>query len=220
MGARPIDSDRFTLYGRPGSGSSSVEATLVLAGLDHVVIDVDKADEAALARLRQLNPLGQVPTLVLPDGQVMTESAAILCYLAELNPDAELAPMPGEPGRAHFLRLMTFLSSSLYMSFLRFYYPDRYTADRDGAEAVRRAAAEQIGFEWRVFDGIFGEGPFVLGGSPSVADLYAAMLMDWTDERDAMFARHPRLRTIAAAIGADPRIAPVWARHGITAPQA
>ncbi|MBK8456819.1 MAG: glutathione S-transferase family protein [Phyllobacteriaceae bacterium] len=220
MGARAIKGGKYTLYGRPGSGSAAVEAMLELTGVNHQTIDVGKADAEALAKLRALNPLCQVPTLVLPSGEIMTESAAMLVFLADLAPKSGLAPGVDDPRRAKFLRLMVYLSANLYMSFLRFYYSDRYIADPAGADAVTRAAAEQIGFEWRVFDDLIAPGPFALGEAMSGVDIYAAMLMDWTDDRDALFARHPRLAAIARAVAAHPKIGPAWSRHGIVPPSA
>lgn len=218
MGARAIWGEKYVLYGRPGSGSSAVEAALALAGVNHEVVDISKADADALARLKALNPLGQVPVLVLPGGEIVTESAAMLLLLAELSPG--LGPLPGEAGRARFLRLMVFLSANLYMSFLRFYYPDRYTAAPQGGEAVERAAGERITFEWQVFDDLIAPGPFALGEAMSAVDIYAAMLMDWTGDRDEMWVGRPRLAAIARAVAAHPKIAPVWARHGMVAPSA
>ena len=92
MSARAIRGERYTLYGRPGSGSSCVEAMLALTGVNHAIVDIAKDDSDALARLRALNPLGQVPTLVLPSGEIMTESAATMIFLAELAPAKKLAP--------------------------------------------------------------------------------------------------------------------------------
>lgn len=220
MGARAIRGEKYVLYGRPGSGSSAVEAMLALTGVNHDVVDIGKADAQALERLAALNPLGQVPVLVLPGGEVMTESAAMLILLADSHPAKGLAPAPADPRRAKFLRLMVYLSANLYMSCLRFYYPDRYTADPHGGAAVRRAAAERIGFEWRVFDDLVAPGPFALGEAMSAVDLYAAMLMDWADDREALWKRRPRLASIASAVATHPAVAPVWARHAIEGPSA
>lgn len=219
MSARAIKGERFTLYGRPGSGSSCVEAMLALTGANHEIVDIAKADAEALARFTALNPLGQVPTLVLPSGETMTESAAILIHLADLAPARKLAPPIGDPARARYLRLMVYLSANLYMSFLRYYYPDRYTADPTGATAVKAAAAARIDYEWDVFAGLLAPGAFALGDDMSAVDLYATMLIDWTADSAALAARQPRLRAIADGVASNPAVAPVWKRNGIAPPQ-
>jgi glutathione S-transferase len=210
----------FTLFGRPGSGSAAVEAMLALTGAPHVLVDIDKSDAGAVTKLSALNPLGQVPTLVLPDGEVMTESAAMMIHLADRFPAFRLSPAPGDALRAGFLRMAVFLSANLYMSFLRQYYPDRYTVDSAGAQGVQRAAVARIDTEWAVFDGMLVRGGFALGGAMSAVDLYAAMLMDWTNDRDGLWTRHPRLAAISRAVAAHPGVRPIWKRHGISPPGA
>lgn len=206
---------RFVLHGRPGSGSGVCEALLALCKLPYDLIDLDpKQDLAAKQRLSAVNPLVEVPTLVLPSGEVMSESAAIAIYLADLAPEAKMSPLPADPKRAAFLRWMVFLSANNYMSALRIFYPDRYTTDEFGAQSVAAAALARNAFEWSVFAASLGSGPFALGKHMSAIDLYAAMLMSWDEDLDALFARHPSLKVLYHAVAANPEVASVWRRHG------
>ena len=208
----------YILYGRPGSGSGVCEAVLSLCGLPHTIIDVEKnGDGSAPAALLAVNPLGQVPVLVLPDGSAMTESAAIALYLADLSPKAKLAPAISHPDRARYLRWMTYLAANNYMTILRVYYSERYTTAKGGGEVVKTAAMERNAFEWSVFADALGEGPFVLGEAMSVADIYAAMLVSWDLDIPGFYARHPNLQRLCARVAADPVIRPVWKRHEIVA---
>ena len=77
----------ITLYGRRGWGSTIVEAQLDWLKLDYTYEAVGDLLRSAEARrsLAPVNPLAQVPTLVLPNGQILTESAAITLYLAEMT---------------------------------------------------------------------------------------------------------------------------------------
>jgi glutathione S-transferase len=94
----------LTLYGAEASGAVAVEAALTLLGLHYTIVEgATWAEEAARDRVATSNPMRQIPTLVMPDGEVMTESAAILIYLADLDPAAGLAPAPGDPLRRQFL---------------------------------------------------------------------------------------------------------------------
>src|SRR5512134_1957655 len=103
------------IFGAVGSGSIPIEATLTLLGIPYDVIEaVTWEDEAARKRVETVNPLRQVPALVLPSGEVVTESAAILVYLADLHPQARLAPGPGDPKRAQYLRWMNYVSAAIY----------------------------------------------------------------------------------------------------------
>src|SRR4051812_11824399 len=102
----------YLLYGDRGSGAVAVEAALRLAGQAYEVAEAATSDPAARAsgdKVLAVNPLRLVPALVLPDGEVMTESAAILLRITELFPQARLAPDPDHPNRGQFLRWMSFV---------------------------------------------------------------------------------------------------------------
>lgn len=206
--------DGYTLYGRPGTGSAPVEALLALLGLPFETVDVPKDDASPEFRqLLALNPLGQVPVLVLPDGSVMTESAAILIHLADLAPQSGLAPAPGTPERAHYLRMLVFLSANLYTGFLNYYYPDRYVADAGCAGDVREAAAGHILGHWRVFEDMVRE--TANPGTIGPVELYAATLMDWNPDPAGFAASHPKLHALSLRAGAVPAVRAVWMRHGM-----
>ena len=75
-----------------------------------------EGDNQLRAEYLELNPMGRLPTLVLPGGDVMTESLAILVALADLHPDSGLLPPPDELGRAKALRWMALLAGGFFRS--------------------------------------------------------------------------------------------------------
>jgi len=98
----------FTLYGAAGSGSAPVEATLRLIRLDYRVVEAPTWEgEAERDKVAAVNPMRQIPVLVTPGGEVITESAAILIWLADAHPHARLSPGLDDPRRAQFLRWMS-----------------------------------------------------------------------------------------------------------------
>jgi hypothetical protein len=83
----------YTLYGKKGSGSASTQAALDIIGAPYRIVETASwATNEAFADLLKINPLGQIPTLVLPDGTVLSESAAILIHLGEAHPQSGLLP--------------------------------------------------------------------------------------------------------------------------------
>ena len=122
-----MDGERLTLFTMPGSGSAIIEAQLAWLNLDHRLEDVGDIYEDAAARekLAQINPLAQVPTLRLPDGTVLTESAAITLFLADFARRDDLVPGPRAPERAGFLRWLIFLVANLYPTFAYADKPER-----------------------------------------------------------------------------------------------
>jgi glutathione S-transferase len=156
---------------------------------------------------RSLNPLGQVPTLMLPDGTLLTETAAMLLHLVDAFPAMGMAPPPGSLERARFDRWLIFLAVNIYEADLRLYYPDRYTAEAGGAAGVKEAAEHRLVECWRIFvDEALAPGPFVLGERFSAVDAYAAMLAAWFPPA---LERAP-IAALVQATKNDPVIGQVW----------
>lgn len=202
----------FRLFGREGSGSSVCEAMLELTGLPYELTEFETWKDHAPPELLQVNPLGQIPALILPDGSIMTESAAILLYLADIAPQAKLAPPTLDPNRSRYLRWMVYLSANSYMTALRVYYPERYAAD---AQSVKVAAIKRCGLEWQAFSEALGSSPFILGQNMCAIDLYAAMLISWDFDIEALFKRHPNLKALHKGVTSQPSLTRIWARHGV-----
>jgi glutathione S-transferase len=204
----------FTLYARPGSGSAAVEALLAECGVEYRIEDVPRlADGSAPESYLGINPRGEVPTLRLPDDSLMTESAAMMIYLADLFPVTGLAPGVTSSKRATYLRWMLYFASPVYMADLRFFYSARYSTDPTHAAAIKAKAIEHLDRDFMIFAGALGKGPFILGEKFSAVDIYAAMLMSWAPDVPALFSRHPNIKAHYDAVSHRPKIAPVWQRN-------
>ena len=200
----------YKLYNRLGSGGFVVEAALTLAEASFELELLDSVPNTPLPEaFREINPWGQVPVLLLPDGTFMTESAAILIHLAAAHPEKALAPAPGTSAHAVFLRWMVFLSANVYEAVLRHGYPDRFTADPDGAPAVVEAADRRLAEGLRVVEDTLAPDGFLLGEAMSVADLYLAMLNAWHGAGKEL----PLCEALTHRVAAHPVVAPVWRRN-------
>ncbi len=202
---------RMTLYGAPGWGSTIVEAMLAVADIPYDFVNVEGFDRPGPARdkLIALNPLAQVPTLVLADGSVMTESAAIALLLADIAPDAPLVPPPGAPERPQFLRRLIWLVANVYSTFTYADYPERWTTDTGGLVASVMDHRKRL---WRQFDAEIGA-PHVMGERMSVLDIYVAAMVNWHPGRAWFDANTPRIAATADAARAHSAIAAVMTRN-------
>ena len=206
----------YKLYARPGAGNVCVEAMLAECAAAHEVIALDRDAQGNLPEsLRAVNPMMQVPTLVLPDGQIMTESAAIMIHLGDAFPQSALAPLVSSPQRAPYLRWMVFMATTLYMSDLRLYYPHKYTTEPSSIDGIKAKAAADMDDEFAVLAGVLGAKPYLLGDKMSALDIYAAMLINWGPDVAALGAKHPNLKALHDRVASRPAIAPVWARNGM-----
>lgn len=201
---------RYHLYNRRGSGGFVVEAALALAGAPFELTEIESKPGTPLPEsFREKNPWRQVPTLTLPDGSTMTETAAILIHLAACHPDKGLGPAPATPEHARFLRWLVFANVNIYESLLRRPYPERYTTDPNGLDAVREASALRMGEALMVVENAIGPGPYMLGADMTVLDVYLTMLAGWyRGDLDA-----PRLRALSDGVKQHPVVGPIWRRH-------
>ena len=200
----------YRLYNRVGSGGFVVEVALSLAGAEFELVELGSKPGTALPEsFREVNPWGQVPTLVLPDGSTMTETAAILVHLALCHPDAELAPVPGSSDHAQFLRWLVFANVNIYESLLRRIYPARYTTDPEAHAATREAATMRIRRALAVLDDDVADKSYLLGETLTLADVYVAMLFIWcSDGTEA-----PNLTRLTDSVRRHDVVAPLWRRH-------
>jgi glutathione S-transferase len=206
----------YKLYARKGAGSAAVEALLALLGVPSETIDVSLTEVGTAPDwFLVLNPRGEVPTLQLPDGTVMTESAAMMLHLADAHPEADLAPALGTAARAQYLRWMIYLAAAPYTSDLRMFYPGRYSTDPAHAPAIKAKAIIDLARDFAVFAAALGQGPFIAGNRKSAADLYAAMLLTWSDDVEAVFERHPKLKRLYDAVAENTAVRKVWDRNGM-----
>ncbi|WP_414643597.1 glutathione S-transferase family protein [Brevundimonas sp.] len=205
----------FTLYGAAGSGSVPVEAAMTLIGLDYRVIEaVTWEGEAERDKVAVANPMRQVPTLVLPNGEVLTESAAILIWLADAYPEARLGPGIDDPRRARFLRWITFIPASIYSMFWVRDEPSRLVGDDPAAQdEVKRRTLGRIAECWRVMDSQITPGRFLLGDELSVLDLYVAVASRWTPRRARFTAEAPRMAEVVRRVDALPALQGFWAER-------
>ncbi|MEP7126141.1 MAG: glutathione S-transferase family protein [Byssovorax sp.] len=204
----------LTLLGAVGCGSAIVEAALELAQVPYRLEMLDEPwnEGDARERLRAVNPLLQVPTLLLPGGAVMTETAAMVLYLADLAPEAGLVPAAGEAARPAFLRWLVYLVASLYPSFTYGDVPSRYVSEKAAQDQLRASTDAQREAMWRQVEGA-AAGPWFLGERLSAIDLYLWAMVRWRPRRPWFTAEAPKIAAIAAALDADPRLAGVKARN-------
>lgn len=199
------------MYGAAASGSVAVEAALALLSVPFKLIEgATWSSEAARKRVGGRNAMRQIPTLVLPDGEILTESAAILIYLADAHPEARLAPGLEDPARRQFLRWMFFVSSAIYS--LHWIKPDvsRIGAPQDARDDVVRAVHERIAFCWRTMDAQLSPRKYLLGDHLGVLDLYVAVISRFGPRRERFYTEAPRMTAAIRRVDDDPRLRALW----------
>jgi glutathione S-transferase len=193
----------YTLYYSPGSANLVVHLALLEIGAAHTLerIDLDAGQQRSAAYLA-INPNGVVPTLLI-DGKPYGEAAALTMLLMERHPEAKLAPAIGHAARADYLQWMLYLANTLQPLFRQWFYPSDHLPS--AADSIKQAARIGIEAAWTHVDAhLAAHGPYMLGESFSVVDLYALMLMRWSRNMPKPATDWPHLAALAKRLKARP----------------
>lgn len=174
----------ITLYYYPGNASFAPHAVLNEIGTAFTLRRVDREHgEHRSPAYLALNPNGSIPVLL--DGDlVLYETAAILLHLVDRFPQAHLAPLVGTAERAHFYKWMAWLTNTLQVRLMHYFYPERLVDDGHAtlvAGLKARAERDVVAMLKQIDDQLAGHGgPWLLGAEFSAADIFAALLCRWT----------------------------------------
>lgn len=185
------------LYYAPGACSLSPHIALREAGLPFTLEKVDTKTRTTEtgADFTAVNPRGYVPALQLDSGEVLTEGAAVVQYIADLKPEAGLAPKAGTLARARLQEELNFIASELHKAFSPLFNPA--ISDSARSEAREKVARRLGDVESKLADGR----PYLLGEEFSVADGYLFAVTNWTGHRDIALDPWPRLQAFMARVG-------------------
>jgi len=207
----------YTLYGKKGSGSATTQAALELIGAPYRLIETASWEpNDAFNDLLKLNPLGQIPTLVLPDGSVLSESAAILIHLGLAHPETSLLPRDAA-ARAQAIRAMVFIAANCYAAISVIDFPERWCADADDdaavKERIRAGTRARLHKHWEMVADLFPASPYLSGTELGALDIHAAVVSKWSGARKHIEAARPDFHAALIRIEAHPKVAEVFAQH-------
>lgn len=184
------------LYYKPGACSLATHIVLLEIGEPFELDKVDtkaKKTEAGEDYLA-INPKGYVPALELDDGHIITENAAVLQYIADQYPEAELAPANGTLERTRLQEHLSYISAELHKSFSPLFAPN---TSEDDKEKARKNIAPKLDY----FESVFADGRrFLLGDKFSIADAYLFVVISWTRPNKIGLEKWPLLADFAAHV--------------------
>jgi glutathione S-transferase len=200
------------LYFKPGACSLSSRIVLTELGLAYESSKVDTATGRTEAGddYRAINPKGYVPALGLGNGDVLTENPAILQYLADSNPHADLAPPAGTLERARLQEWLNFTSSELHKAFSPFFAGR--ALDEDEKRGAHEALVRRIDDVER---GLSDGRSYALGNNFSVADAYLFVVLNWCSFIGVDLQRWPHVAAFVQRVAARPAVRAAMAHEGL-----
>jgi glutathione S-transferase len=187
------------LYYSPGACSQAPHIILNETGLpyDKVRVDLDTKRTETGEDFLAIAPKGAVPLLELDDGELLSENAVILQYIADQAPGWHLIPPYGTMERYRVLEWLNYIATELHKGFAPLFHPTG--EPRDHAMAALAAKFDYV-------EGQLGAGPFLAGEPFGVADAYLFVVLGWARVFHFDFARWPALKLFRQLVGARPAV--------------
>jgi glutathione S-transferase len=194
------------LYLMPGACSLATHIALAWADADYTVKRLTR-ETVRGAAFREINPKGVVPALMLDDGAVLTESLAILEYIADKYPKARIGLQPDDLlGRARLTEALAELVSDVHMAWSPIMVPERYvTLDSNQADA-KRAAFAQLHIHYTRLDELMRDRTWLLFDRRTVADAYLYVMCSWQARTPTPLTAYPALNRYKTRLDLDPGV--------------
>ncbi|MDY6946122.1 MAG: glutathione transferase GstA [Pseudomonadota bacterium] len=189
------------LYYLQGACSLASLISLIEVGAPFEAVAVDrKTKKLPDGRdYADVNPKGYVPALELDDGAVLTENTAVLPYIADLNPSANLAPPVGTLARFRLQEWLGYLNSELHKNFSPLFNPS-------ATDAMKQTAKENIARRVAFIENKLGDRSFLLGDTFSVADAYLYVILSWRQKLGVDLSGFPKVTALYERIRARPAV--------------
>ncbi|HMN45774.1 MAG TPA: glutathione transferase GstA [Povalibacter sp.] len=187
------------LYYARGACSLSSHIALREAGATFDLVRVDTKTKLmdAGADFRTVNPNGYVPVLELDSGERLSENAAILQYIADTYPAANLAPPPGSMARYRMLEWLTFITSEVHKGYSPLFNP---ATPEDYKSITRERLAGRLAY----VDQKLAGRQYLLGDTFSAADTYLFVCVNWSGAVNVDVSAFANLQAFQARVAARP----------------
>jgi glutathione S-transferase len=190
------------LYYSPGACSLAPHIVAREAGLaiDLVKVDLGAHRTETGEDYFTINPRGYVPAIQLDDGEVHTEVAALVQYLAEQAPQSNLLPPAGSKERFRVNQWLVFVSSELHKTFSPWLW------HAETAESTKQAARDKLAVRFGELDRHLADRAYLTGNAFTVADAYAFTIVNWSNFLKIDLKPYPNLSAFMARVAARPKV--------------
>ncbi len=193
------------LFYGPGTIAVATAITLEEAGVDYRLLKLDfDSGEQTKPDYHVINPKGRVPALVTDNG-VLTETGALLDYIAALAPEANL--VPDEPFLAAKMReVMYYLASTMHVNHAHKMRGPRWADQESSFQDMTAKVPETMTASCAYIDANFPVNPFVLGKEISLADPYLFTILNWAAGDGVDMDAFPKLSAFLAMMEQRPSV--------------
>jgi glutathione S-transferase len=203
----------LTLYYAPNTCALASHITLEVAGADYTAVRIDFAQQQQRsAEYLRINPKGRVPALVTERG-ILTETPAILQFVAQTHPDANLVPLDDPFELARINAFNSYLCSTVHVAHAHRMRGSRWADEPAALEAMKKKVPQTVSECFDLIERDYFVGPWVMGPRRGISDIYLFTLAQWWEVDSVDPARFPRLQAHRERMRADPVVSRVIAMH-------
>ena len=182
------------LYYATGTCALASHIALEEAGAEYSTVKVNFATrEQYSPEYLAINPKGRVPALVTDRG-ILTETPAMLAYIAQSFPKAKLAPVDDPFGFAEVQAFNSYLCSTVHVAHAHRMRGTRWVDDPAAIEALKRKVPETVGACFELIENKMIRGPWVMGDTYTICDPYLFTIANWMESDSVDIARFPKVR--------------------------
>ena len=164
------------------------------AGAEYSTVRIDfAANEQRSPEYLAINPKGRVPALVTVRG-ILTETPAMLAYIAQSFPAARLAPLDDPFAFAEVQAFNSYLCATLHVAHAHRMRGTRWADDPAAIEAMKRKVPDSVGACYELIEGKMLRGPWVMGDSYTICDPYLFTVAQWIEGDSIDPSRFPKVR--------------------------
>lgn len=206
------------LYYAPGTCALATHIALEEAGAPYEALPVDfGARQQHSPEYLAVNPKGRVPALVTEDG-TLTETPALLCFVAQRFPEAALAPLDDPFALARLQEFNSYLCSTVHVAHAHGRRGARWADDPGAIEAMQRKVTSNVAHCFELIERQLLRGPWVIGDRYTISDPYLFTIASWLEGDGVDTAKLPRVMAHRARMLARPAVQKAVAVEGTRIP--
>lgn len=199
------------LYYAPHTCALASHIALEQAGADYEIRRIDfSTNEQRSPEYLRVNPKGRVPALVTSRG-ILTETPAILAYVAQSFPAAKLAPLDDPFALAQVQSFNSYLCATAHVAHSHRMRGYRWADDPMAIEAMKRKVPQSVGECFALIEHEMLQSPWVMGSTYTVCDMYLFTLAQWLEADGVDLRRLPKVADHRRRMSENPVIARVIA---------
>jgi glutathione S-transferase len=206
----------LTFFYSTGTCSTAVHIAFAEAGIEFKGVEVSWQRKVNLDELAAVNPLGQVPALVDEEGRVLTQTIAILEFIANRAKEKKLMPESGTWQRSQAMGWLAFIGADLQKSFAPMFYAPHWTKDEATQTAIKQSVVDSIDKHLAYIDQKLAGSEYLLGNQFSVADAHLFTVVGWCKWSGNKISKYKNLVGYMKRVNDRPQVQKILQLEGLT----